>query len=57
MILDVTSNMAAVEVGGGPWYSTWKGTTSSPRLLSEALKVPIDLESVLSVPFLKPPGL
>lgn len=57
MILDVTSNMAAVEVGGGPWYSTWKGTTSSQPLLSEALKVPVDLERIFPVPFLKPPGL
>ncbi|KAM0973651.1 hypothetical protein ACFX2C_016949 [Malus domestica] len=58
MILDVTSNMAAVEVGGGPWFSTWKGKTTTPELLSRALRVPVDVEGVYNlVPLLKPPGL
>lgn len=58
VILDVTSDMAAVEIGGGPWYDTWKGKTTTPEILSLALRVPIDVESVFSVvPFLKPPGL
>ncbi|KAH9604418.1 hypothetical protein KSS87_010164 [Heliosperma pusillum] len=58
IILDVTSEMAAVEIGGGPWFDSWKGTTKTPVILSSALRVPIDVESVFSwVPFLKPPGL
>ncbi|XP_074276502.1 tocopherol cyclase, chloroplastic [Silene latifolia] len=58
IILDVTSEMAAVEIGGGPWFNSWKGTTKTPVILSSALRVPIDVESVFSwVPFLKPPGL
>ncbi|XP_042469539.1 tocopherol cyclase, chloroplastic-like isoform X2 [Zingiber officinale] len=57
LILDVTSNMAAVEVGGGPWFSNWKGTTSSPELISRALAVNVDVESFFPLPFLKPPGL
>lgn len=58
VILDVTSDLAAVEIGGGPWYDTWKGKTTTPEILSLALRVPIDVESVFSVvPFLKPPGL
>ncbi|GMH10804.1 hypothetical protein Nepgr_012645 [Nepenthes gracilis] len=58
VILDVTSDMAAVEVGGGPWFSSWRGKTSSPELLSRALSLPVDVDSVFGlVPFLKPPGL
>lgn len=58
VILDVTSDMAAVEVGGGPWFETWKGKSTTPEILSLALKVPVDVESVFSfVPFWKPPGL
>ncbi|XP_010049096.2 tocopherol cyclase, chloroplastic [Eucalyptus grandis] len=58
LILDVTSNMAAVEIGGGPWFSTWKGKTSTPELLSRALRVPVDVDGFFGLaPFLKPPGL
>ncbi|XP_010668187.2 tocopherol cyclase, chloroplastic [Beta vulgaris subsp. vulgaris] len=58
VILEVTSNMAALEVGGGPWFEAWKGRTTTPEILSAALKVPIDMESVFGfIPFLKPPGL
>ena len=51
--------MAAVEIGGGPWFGTWKGDTSNtPELLKRSLQVPLDLESVFGlVPFFKPPGL
>ncbi|KAB1204377.1 Tocopherol cyclase, chloroplastic [Morella rubra] len=57
-ILDVTSNMAAVEVGGGPWFNTWKGETSTPELLSRALRFPVDAEEMFGyIPFFKPPGL
>ncbi|KAF9615548.1 hypothetical protein IFM89_024396 [Coptis chinensis] len=57
-ILDVTSNMAVVEVGGGPWFNTWKGETSSPELLNRAINAPVDIEGILGfIPFLKPPGL
>ncbi|KAJ4808318.1 Tocopherol cyclase [Rhynchospora pubera] len=57
VILDVTSNMAALEVGGGPWFSGWKGKTVSNDLLNQALKAPIDVESFFPITFLKPPGL
>lgn len=57
MILDVTSNMAALEVGGGPWFSGWKGTSFSSELVSRALQVPVDVESLAPLPFLRPPGL
>ncbi|XXG45804.1 hypothetical protein AAC387_Pa02g0789 [Persea americana] len=58
IILDVTSDMAAVEVGGGPWFNTWKGTSTSPELLSRALSFPVDVDGVFDlVPIFKPPGL
>lgn len=57
LILEATSNMAAVEVGGGPWFSTWKGATSMPDLVRRALQVPIDVESLFPIPLFKPPGL
>lgn len=58
IILDVTSDMAAVEVGGGPWFTSWKGNTSAPELLKRALRVPVDMEGIFGlVPFFKPPGL
>lgn len=58
VILDVTSNMAAVEVGGGPWFNTWKGTANMPDIVSRALTLPVDIEGILgSVPLLRPPGL
>ncbi|PON37269.1 Tocopherol cyclase [Parasponia andersonii] len=58
IILDVTSDMAAVEVGGGPWFNTWKGKTSSPELIRQALNIPVDVEGFFNlVPPFKPPGL
>ncbi|GAV88689.1 Tocopherol_cycl domain-containing protein [Cephalotus follicularis] len=58
VILDVTSNMAAVEIGGGPWFNTWEGKTSTPELLKHALRVPVDVDGIFGlVPILKPPGL
>lgn len=58
IILDVSSNMAALEVGGGPWFSTWKGKTSTPAVLSRALQLPIDVEGIFNnIPLFKPPGL
>ncbi|XP_017255764.1 probable tocopherol cyclase, chloroplastic [Daucus carota subsp. sativus] len=58
LILDTTSNMAAVEVGGGPWFNSWKGRTFTPEVLNRALNVGVDVEGLFNfVPFLKPPGL
>lgn len=56
--MDVTSNMAAVEVGGGPWLDTWKGNTHTPGILRRAVALPVDVEGFFNlVPFLRPPGL
>ncbi|GJM90865.1 hypothetical protein PR202_ga07186 [Eleusine coracana subsp. coracana] len=57
MILDATSNMAALEVGGGPWFNGWKGSTVTNELVNNIVGTPIDVESLIPIPFLKPPGL
>ncbi|KAK4364902.1 hypothetical protein RND71_016260 [Anisodus tanguticus] len=58
VILDVTSNMAGLEVGGGPWFNTWKAKAQMPEIATRAINVPVDLDSIFSLaPFLKPPGL
>ncbi|AQK69853.1 putative tocopherol cyclase, chloroplastic [Zea mays] len=57
MILDATSNMAALEVGGGPWFNGWKGTTVVNEVVNNIVGTPVDVESLLPIPFLKPPGL
>lgn len=58
MILNVTSDMAALEVGGGPWFNTWNGKTSTPPVLSSAIGLPIDVDDVFNLfPLFKPPGL
>lgn len=58
MILDVTSNMAAVEVGGGPWFNTWKGKTQTPEAAKQLVGLPVDVDGIFGLtPFLKPPGL
>ncbi|KAM4074551.1 hypothetical protein ACB094_10G101800 [Castanea mollissima] len=58
VILDVTSDMAAVEVGGGPWFNDWKGEAKMPELLSGALRAPVDVDGIFGlIPLLKPPGL
>ncbi|THG01415.1 hypothetical protein TEA_020193 [Camellia sinensis var. sinensis] len=46
IILDVTSNMAAVEVGGGPWFNTWKSKTSTPEIVSRVVGIPLDVERI-----------
>ncbi|PKI31382.1 hypothetical protein CRG98_048226 [Punica granatum] len=56
--LDASSNMAALEVGGGPWFNTWKGKTNKPKVLNRVVGAPIDVESIYGfAPFFKPPGL
>lgn len=58
VILDVSSDLAALEVGGGPWYNTWKKQSSSPSLLRQLLGIPLDVEEIFNpLPIVKPPGL
>jgi len=57
LILDATSNMAALEVGGGPWFDRWEGTTVVNEVVNNIVGIPIDVASLFPIPFLKPPGL
>ncbi|KAL6006181.1 tocopherol cyclase [Asimina triloba] len=58
IVLDVTSDMAAVEVGGGPWFNTWKGASTMPEQVKRALRLPIDGDAFFdAAPIFKPPGL
>ncbi|CAI8599814.1 unnamed protein product [Vicia faba] len=58
IILDVKSDMAALEVGGGPWFNKWKGKTSTPPVVQRAIGLPIDVDSIYNLfPLFKPPGL
>jgi tocopherol cyclase len=60
-IVDCTSQgrSGAVEVGGGPWWSTWKGKADMAELVKLALNVPVDVEGLAEwLPSkLRPPGL
>lgn len=58
VILETTSYMCALEVGGGPWYTTWKAKARLQGPLKSLLQLPIDVERVFApVPLLKPPGI
>lgn len=58
VVLSATSDMAALEVGGGPWDSTWKHRSESSRLIKPLLGLPIDVGSLFSrFPSFKPAGL
>ncbi|KAH7373278.1 hypothetical protein KP509_17G047900 [Ceratopteris richardii] len=57
-VLSVTSNMAALEVGGGPWDSTWRHRSESGRIAKMLLGLPIDVASLYKwFPSRMPPGL
>lgn len=54
----MSSKMAALEVGGGPWFTSWKGKTQAPEILNRVVGLPVDVEGIFGLaPFLKPPGL
>jgi len=58
VILDATSDMCALEVGGGPWYSAWKNKANVKEPLRSLLRYSVDVESIFDpAPQLKPPGL
>lgn len=58
VILDAASDMCALEVGGGPWYSTWKTKARVQEPLQSLLRYSVDVERLFNpVPQLKPPGL
>ncbi|KAG6545849.1 hypothetical protein Mapa_012810 [Marchantia paleacea] len=58
IVLDVTSDMCALEVGGGPWYNKWQYKSQIQDPLRTLVGLPVNVEKVFSsVPQFKPPGL
>jgi len=58
VILDTKSDMCALEVGGGPWYTTWQTKARILEPVKTLLQLPINVEQLFTpVPQLKPPGL
>lgn len=59
LLLEANSSRAAVEVGGGPWWDTWKGEAQMKEPLKSLIKLPVDVEGLsarLPEP-LRPKGL
>lgn len=60
-IVDCSSegSSGAVEVGGGPWWSTWRGKAAMAEPVKQMLNLPIDMEALADwLPQqLRPPGL
>ncbi|CAK9883268.1 unnamed protein product [Sphagnum jensenii] len=58
MILDTTSDMCALEIGGSPWESMWEGKSCMKQPLKGLLQLPINPEKIFAyAPYFKPPGL
>lgn len=46
LILEATSTRAAVEVGGGPWWDSWKSEAKMQEPFKTLVKLPIDVEGI-----------
>lgn len=59
LLLDAMSSSAALEVGGGPWWSSWSARADMKEPLRSLVQLPIDVGMLgKMVPGqLKPPGL
>ena len=48
LIIDnATTNQAAVEIGGGPWWDTWNGTTQMKQPFKSLVKIPYIADKLL----------
>ncbi|KAK9835048.1 hypothetical protein WJX81_007145 [Elliptochloris bilobata] len=58
-MIDTRSSSCAVEVGGGPWWDTWRTTAEMKEPLRSLVQLPVDAEGLASrLPKgLRPPGL
>jgi tocopherol cyclase len=58
-LIDLETKCGAVEVGGGPWWSTWKAEAEMKQPLRSLVSLPVDVEGLAaSLPKpLRPPGL
>eukprot|EP00195_Chlamydomonas_chlamydogama_P014697 CAMPEP_0202899352 /NCGR_PEP_ID=MMETSP1392-20130828/7616_1 /ASSEMBLY_ACC=CAM_ASM_000868 /TAXON_ID=225041 /ORGANISM="Chlamydomonas chlamydogama, Strain SAG 11-48b" /LENGTH=470 /DNA_ID=CAMNT_0049585515 /DNA_START=249 /DNA_END=1661 /DNA_ORIENTATION=+ len=57
--IDVSSNTAALEVGGGPWWSSWAARAAMKEPFRSLVQLPIDVGAIRGAmpSFLRPPGL
>lgn len=58
-IVDALSSTAALEVGGGPWFTNWSASARMAEPVKALLGLPIDVVGLknLTPPPLRPPGL
>ena len=56
LIINLKSDTAALEVGGGPWWDSWEGSAEMKEPLRTLLQVPLDIRSSVPQP-LWPNGL
>jgi len=58
-LVDATSTTAALEVGGGPWWSAWSARADMKEPFRSLVQLPIDVGAIAQmVPQpLRPPGL
>jgi len=45
--VDARSSMAAVEVGGGPWWAPWDGSCRSDPLQARIIGARVDVKNIL----------
>jgi len=56
-LVDATSTSAALEVGGGPWWTSWKAKAEMAEPLRSFLNLPIE-DALAAIPKgMRPPGL
>jgi tocopherol cyclase len=58
-LFDLRTAAGAVEVGGGPWWSTWQAAAEMREPLKSLVSLPVDVEGLAAAlpgP-LRPPGL
>ena len=58
-VLDCSSTSGALEVGGGPWETTWSAEAAMREPLRSIVKLPLNIEGIVSaIPGKwRPPGL
>ena len=58
-VLDCSSTSGALEVGGGPWETSWSAEAAMREPLRSIVKLPLNVEGIVSaIPGKwRPPGL
>ncbi|CAL8467097.1 g6633 [Coccomyxa elongata] len=58
-LFDLHTDAGAVEVGGGPWWSTWQAQAEMRQPLKSIVGLPVDVDGIAAAlpQALRPPGL